>query len=84
MFAKDKALDDIARIAGGTVSIVSGLRQETREEVKSRIDALATRLDLVPREDFENLETRLNEMKEQLRRQDERIRDLENQIREKV
>lgn len=48
-----KILDDIARAAGGAVNILSGLRQQIREEVKSRVEEVADRLDLVPREDMD-------------------------------
>ena len=53
---KDKVFDDIARVAGGTVSVFSGVGQSIREDIRSYIDDVADRLDLVPREDFERLE----------------------------
>lgn len=56
MLNKDKILDDIARVAGSTVSVVNGLSKQAKEEMKVRFDEMATRLDLVPREDFERLE----------------------------
>ena len=48
-----KIFDDIARVAGGAVNIVSGLQQQIREDVKARIDEVAARMDLVPREDLD-------------------------------
>lgn len=48
-----KIFDDIARVAGGAVNIVSGLQQQIREDVKARIDEMASRMDLVPREDLD-------------------------------
>ncbi len=54
--SKEKVLDDISRMAGGAVSIMSGLSQNIREEIKSRVDDMAQKLDLVPREDFDRLE----------------------------
>lgn len=48
-----KILDDIARVAGGAVNIASGMQQQIREEIKSRMDDMAHRMDLVPREDLD-------------------------------
>lgn len=59
--SKEKVLDDIARVAGGTVSVISGLSKNIREEIKTRIDEMGDRLDFVPREDFERLETLVKE-----------------------
>lgn len=53
MGSDPKILDDIARVAGGAVNIASGLQQQIREEIKSRMDVMADRMDLVPREDFD-------------------------------
>lgn len=61
MASKEKVLDDIARVAGGTVSIVSGLSKNVRDEIKARIDEMGDRLDFVPREDFERLELLVKE-----------------------
>lgn len=56
MKPESRILDDLARMAGGAVNIVSGLSQQVREDLRSRADEMAVRLDLVPREDFERLE----------------------------
>ena len=66
MQKRERILDDVAKFAGGTASIVSGLTQNIREEVKSRVIEIVDRLDLVPREDLERVETLLqNAIKEQ-------------------
>lgn len=51
-----KIFDDLARMAGGAVNLFSGLQQQIREEIRSRVDEMLARLDVVPREDFERLE----------------------------
>ena len=63
---KEKVLDDIARIAGGTASVFGGLTQSIREEIKSHIDEIAARMDLVPREDLTALELRIEALEKQL------------------
>jgi len=77
MKPKDQVLDDIARIAGGAVGIFSGFANQAREEIRSRVDELATRMDLVPREDFERLEAMLAEARKEQSRLSARIDALE-------
>lgn len=48
-----RILDDIARVAGGAVNIVSGLQQQIRDDLRSRVDDMAARMDLVPREELD-------------------------------
>ncbi len=52
-------LDDIAKVAGGAVNVLSGLRQQIESEIKTRVEEMAARLDLVPREDLERVEAQL-------------------------
>lgn len=56
---RDRILDDIARVAGGGVSILSGMTAQLRGDMKSRMDDLASRMDLVTRDEFEKLEAML-------------------------
>lgn len=63
---REKVIDDIARVAGGTVSVFSGIGQNIREDIKSYIDDMADRLDLVPREDFERLEMQIEALQKRL------------------
>lgn len=50
-----KIFDDIARVAGGAMNVFSGLREQIENDVKTRVEEMASRLDLVPREDFDRL-----------------------------
>jgi BMFP domain-containing protein YqiC len=61
MKPREKVFDDIARVAGSAVSIMSGMTRQVKDEIRARVDELATRMDLVPREDFERLEAMLAE-----------------------
>ncbi len=58
-----RLLDDIARVAGGAVNIVSGLRQQLREDVRSRMDSMADYADLVPRADMERAEAMIQKLR---------------------
>ena len=59
-------LDDIARVAGGAVNIVSGLQNQLREDMRSRMDNLADRADLVPREDLERAEAMIQKLRQRI------------------
>jgi BMFP domain-containing protein YqiC len=61
MKPKEQIFDDIARVAGDAVSLFSGMTRQVKDEIRARVDELATRMDLVPREDFERLEAMLAE-----------------------
>ena len=72
MSKNSQFLDDIARVAGGTVGVLNNLREQLQGDIRLRVDELATRMDLVPREDLERvelmLEKALNEQKDILKR----------------
>jgi BMFP domain-containing protein YqiC len=52
--------DDIARVAGGAMNVFSGLREQILNEIKARVEEMASRMDLVPREDFDRLQAQVN------------------------
>lgn len=71
-----KILDDLARVAGGAVNIVSGLQQQFMGDMRARLDEMAVRMDLVPREDLDIALARIDELTR-------RIETLENQLKPK-
>jgi BMFP domain-containing protein YqiC len=52
-------LDDLAGIAGGALSVVTGMREEIQAIVRGAVDEALRRLDLVRREEVEVLEDRV-------------------------
>ncbi len=56
MVSREKILDDLARIAGDAASFLGEAGKQANENFRNRLDSLALKLDLVPREDFERLE----------------------------
>ncbi len=81
MQAREKILDDVARAAGGAVSVLGGLTRQVKEEMRARIDELAVKLDLVPREDFERLETMLVKAREEQTAMQARLAALEAKLK---
>lgn len=53
MTERPRLLDDLAGLAGGAVSALSGLRDEVESIIRARIDETLRRLDLVRREEFD-------------------------------
>lgn len=78
MGPNEKILDDIARVAGGAVNILSGLQIQMREDIRSRIEDAAARLDLVPRPDFERAEAMIKKLGARCDALEKRIEALES------
>lgn len=53
-------IDDLAKLAGGAAGIAGSLQQQIRNDIRARVEEMATRMDLVPREDFDRIEALLN------------------------
>lgn len=61
--AKDnKIFDDITQLAGGAAGLLNGVQQQIQDDIKARVDDMATRMDLVPRDDFERLEAMVEKL----------------------
>ena len=84
MQAREKILDDVARFAGGAVNALSGLSRQVKSEIRTRVDELATKLDLVPREDFERLEALIVKAREEQTRIESRLALLEKKMKEAI
>lgn len=79
MSKRERILDDIARLAGGTVGLISDTGKQAAETARARIDDWAMRMDLVPREDFERLEAMLEKARQEQDSLVKRIEALEKQ-----
>ena len=62
MSTDKKIFDDLARMAGGAVNMMSGLQQQMRDDMRSRFDDVTARLDLVTRQDFDELQALVTEL----------------------
>jgi BMFP domain-containing protein YqiC len=92
MAERPRILDDIAGVAGGALSALTGLREEAEAIVRARVDETLRRLDLVRRDEVEALgelaanartgqeaaESRLAEALERLSALEARVASLEN------
>ncbi len=80
MFQKDKILDDVARMAGGAAGLFSDLGRSAKSDIRTRVEEIAGRLDLVPRDEFERLEAMLAKARAEQEELKKRVEILESQI----
>jgi BMFP domain-containing protein YqiC len=57
MQTSNRLFDDLARVASGAFSTLSGLREEIETRVRERVERMAADLDLVSREEFDAVRT---------------------------
>jgi len=53
MADRPRFIDDIAGVAGGAISALAGLREETEALIRARVDETIRRLELVRRDELE-------------------------------
>jgi BMFP domain-containing protein YqiC len=53
MADRPRLFDDLAGVAGGALSALTGLRDEAEALVRARVDEAIRKLDLIKREEFE-------------------------------
>lgn len=68
-----KMLDDLARVAGGAVNVFSGLQEQILSDVRSRVEEVATRLDLVPRDELDKALGMIEKLRQELRALEARV-----------
>ncbi len=77
MTDRPKIFDDLAGVAGGALSALSGLRDEVTALVRARVDETVRRLDLVKREEFEAMAELARRAREQSEALELRVAALE-------
>jgi BMFP domain-containing protein YqiC len=53
MQTENRLFDDLARMANGALSTLSGLREEIENRVRERVERMLSDMDMVPREEFD-------------------------------
>ncbi len=66
MSHRERILDDVARMAGGAVGVLSDAKKHAQEAAKVIAQDAAHSIDLVPREDYESLETLVHDLMERV------------------
>ena len=66
---------------GGAAGLTGGLSKSIQEDIKSHVDSFAAKMNLVPREDLERVETVLEQTRKMVEEQEKRIQDLESKLK---
>lgn len=80
MAMESKVMDDLARMAGGAMGTVFGLRDEAAAQMRQQVERALHRLDLVTREEFETVASMAQEARLENAALTERIAALEAQL----
>lgn len=73
MSQKERILDDVARVAGGAVGVITDAKKHVKETAKVFAQDAAHSMDLIPREDYEALEAIVHKLVA-------RVDELENKL----
>ena len=72
-----RIFEDLAKMAGGAMNVLSGVRQQISDEVKVRVEEIAARMNLVPREDVDRLEAVIAKLQADMKDTQKRLAALE-------
>ncbi|WP_019646333.1 accessory factor UbiK family protein [Novispirillum itersonii] len=78
MQTQSRLFDDLARVAGGALGALSGVREEIELLVRGRLESLLADMDLVSREEFEAVKAMAAEARAENERLAARLATLEN------
>lgn len=80
---QQKFFDDLAGMAGGAVNVISGMRQQISDDIKSKVDDMAAKMDLVPREDLDHALAMIDKLRKEQTALSKRIDALEGKTKAK-
>ena len=78
MQTRNRVLDDIAKVAGGAASVLTGVKEEIEALGRARIERLMAAMDLVTRDEFEAVRAMLAKARAEQERLAARIEALES------
>ena len=77
MQTRAKIFDDIAKVTGGAVSTLSGIKTELENLVRQQIERILGDADMVPREEFEVVKAMASKARSKQEEMEKRILQLE-------
>ena len=80
MQTTNRFFDDLAKVAGGAVNTLGGLREEIEARVKERVERFAAEMDLVTREEFDAVRAMAAKAREEQEVLLERVNALEERL----
>lgn len=77
MQSRNRVFDDAARVAGGALGTLSGIRREVEGVVRHQIDKMLSGMDLVTRDEFDAVKAMAIRAREENERLEARLQALE-------
>lgn len=77
MQSRNRVFDDAARVAGGALGTLSGIRREVEGLVRHQIDKMLSGMDLVTRDEFETVRAMAIRAREENEQLEARLQALE-------
>jgi BMFP domain-containing protein YqiC len=82
MQTRNRFLDDLARVAGGAVGALSGVREEVEARVRQQFERILQDMDLVTREEFDAVQMVAQAARMEQERLADRVAELEALVAE--
>jgi BMFP domain-containing protein YqiC len=79
---RNRIFDDAARVAGGTIGTLAGIRREIETLVRHQFERLLSGMDLVTRDEFDAVKEMAANARAEQERLEERLRALEVRLEE--
>ncbi|MGB0670974.1 MAG: accessory factor UbiK family protein [Rhodospirillales bacterium] len=83
MQTNNRLFDDLARVAGGAASTLTGVKEEVEGIFRQRLEKLLADMDLVPRDEFDAVKAMAQKARAENDALSARIAALEAQLAEK-
>lgn len=80
MQTSNRILDDLARVANGAVSTLTGIREELEAMIRHQLERLLADRDTVPREEFEAVKAMAAKARSQQEKLEKRVAALEAKL----
>ena len=80
MQTRSRVFDDLAKVAGGAVSALSGIKAEIEAVVRQQIERLLVDADMVPRDEFDAVKALASNARKEQEILEKRVRQLERKL----
>ena len=80
MQTRSRVFDDLAKVAGGAVSALSGIKAEIEVLVRQQIERLLVEVDMVPRDEFDAVKAMAAKARSEQEKLEKRILELEARL----
>ena len=80
MQTRSRIFDDLAKVVGGAVSTLSGIKAEIEVLARQRIERLLVEVDMVPRDEFDAVKAMAAKARSEQEKLEKRILELEARL----